>query len=206
MEYPREAAGVATSRVQSENLAWTGFAMITTSCSEEEMITALKWLNYGFSEEGLMYKNFGTEGVTYTLDANGDPQWTDVITGNSGGITEALKKYTATWQAPVASVQLAHHVKIKNNETAVDAVYKWIENSDTAKHLVPPLALTSEESVIYSDKMNAINTRVDEMALKFLTGDESLDNFDSFVEEIYAMGLQECLDIQQAAYARFMER
>ena len=52
--------------------------------------------------------------------------------------------------------------------------------------------------------INAINTRVEEMAVKFLVGDESLDNFDAYVEEINGMGLQECLDIEQAALDRYM--
>ena len=59
--------------------------------------------------------------------------------------------------------------------------------------------MTEEENAKWADKINAINTRVEEMAVKFLVGDESLDNFDAYVEEINGMGLQECLDIEQAA-------
>ena len=44
------------------------------------------------------------------------------------------------------------------------------------------------------------------MALKFVTGDESLDNFDAFVESMNQKGLQDLLQIEQEAYDRFISR
>ena len=45
---------------------------------------------------------------------------------------------------------------------------------------------------------------VNEMTLKFITGEASLDEFDSFVEQVWDSGLQEVLDIMNAAYADYM--
>ena len=49
-----------------------------------------------------------------------------------------------------------------------------------------------------------IETYVNEMTLKFITGEASLDEFDSFVEQVWDSGLQEVLDIMNAAYADYM--
>ena len=44
-----------------------------------------------------------------------------------------------------------------------------------------------------------------EYIAKFITGDKSLDEYDSFVEQIESMNIQGYLDIYQEAYDRYME-
>lgn len=205
IEYPRTAPGEPTCMIQTQNSYMGWGAMVTTSCPEDKLITALKWLNYGYSEEGLVYWNYGTEGETFILDDNGIPQWTDLILNDADGLGLACAKYTGTNGTGI-SIQQSQQVRLRNSQESVDAVYKWIENTNAQQHFMPPVGLTEEESVRYTDKMTAINTRVQEMGLKFMTGDESLAQFDAFVEELNGMGLEECLDIMQAAYDRYMSK
>ena len=55
--------------------------------------------------------------------------------------------------------------------------------------------------------MTDVNTYRDEMFDKFVMGAEPIDNsFDNFVKTIEGMGIQEALDIQQAAYDRYLKR
>ena len=203
MDYPRVEEGAATSRIQSQNRTLQGVAMITTQCSEEELITALKWLNYGFTEEGHMYINFGNEGETYTLDAEGNPQWTELITEDADGLSVAVTKYTGAHSTPMGTVQDARMVGLKNDEAAASAVNNWISNG---KYVLPALSLTSDENIAYTDLYTPIKTYCVEMALKYIIGEESLDNFDAFLEELKAMGVEECQAIQQAAYDRYLAR
>lgn len=206
MEYPRVAEGVATSRIQAQDKTLNHVTMITTTCTEEELITALKWLNYGFTEEGHMYINFGTQGETYTLDADGNPQWTALITEDPDGIAVAVTKYTGAHSTPVGTVQDSRMVRLKNDETSAASVDKWINNTDNWKYMLPALALTQDETVTYGDLYTPIKAYCAEMALKFILGEESLDNFDAFVEELKAMGVEKCQAIQQAAYDRYLAR
>lgn len=204
-EYPRTEPGAPTCMVQADAVRYQGLgAMISTSCPEEKLITALEFLNYGYTEEGKMYWNYGEEGVSYTLDENGVPQWTDLITNDPDGLMEAVSKYCGSPYS-VMSLQLQRFVEMKSVPVAAEAVYTWVENTEAKKHYVPYLSLTDEEQMEYTDKMTPIETRTTEMALKFMTGDESLDNFDSFVEELNSMGLQDCLKIKQQAYERYMQ-
>ena len=205
-EYPRTAPGAPTSMIAAGNLNMGKYTMITKELTEEEMIIALEWLNYGFTEEGMMYNNFGTEGETYTINANGEVEFTSLITDDPDGLNEAVKKYTICHSAPFSGVQLQRHVQLKNTQESVDAVYKWIDNTDVGKHYVPGIALSSEESAAYSDKVSPIKTYVNEMALKFVTGEEDLANFDAFVKTLQNMGLDECLALRQAAYDRYISR
>lgn len=204
IEYPRTAAGEATSMIQQDILYLNSkCAVITTACSEEELITALQYLNYGYTEEGKLYWNFGEEGVSYTMDKDGNPQWTDMIKNSPDGLTKASKQYSAASSAGL-TIQMASLVKSINSEAAGNAVYEWIENTEAEKHIMPRLALTEDESAEYSDIMTAINARVSEICMKYITGDESLDNFDAYVAELKSMKLDEALKIQQAAYDRWL--
>lgn len=204
IEYPRIAEGEPTCFIQARYSGTQGWcAMITTSCPEEKLITALEWLNYGYTEEGMMYWNYGTEGVSYYLDEEGQPQWTELVTEDPDGTSTARGKYIGTNGTGI-SVQLAHMVEIGFSEETAEAVYKWIDNTEAQEHCVPRISLTEEENTRYSDLTNAINTYMEQMGYKFLTGEESLDNFDAFVEELNGMGLAEVLEIQQAAYDRFI--
>ena len=54
--------------------------------------------------------------------------------------------------------------------------------------------------------MNEINTYRDEMTLKFILGDESLDKFDDYVKTLYDLGLERALEIQNAALERYNAR
>lgn len=203
IEYPRTAEGEPTCMIQTRESYSQGWcAMVTTSCSEEELITALKWLNYGYTEEGYMYWNFGTEGETYYLDDNGVAQWTDLVLNDPDGVSQAVTKYTGTYGTGI-TMQAAQLVRLRNSEASVNAVYKWIDNTEGPSHCVPLIAMTDDEAMKYSDKMNAIATYVSEMGLKYVTGEENLAEFDKYVEELNGMGLQECLEIQQAAYERY---
>ena len=51
-----------------------------------------------------------------------------------------------------------------------------------------------------------METYRDEMMLKFITGIESLDNFDSYVETLNSMGLTQLTEVYQAAYSRYQAR
>ena len=72
--------------------------------------------------------------------------------------------------------------------------------------MLPALSLTSDENIAYTDLYTPIKTYCVEMALKYIIGEESLDNFDAFLEELKAMGVEECQAIQQAAYDRYLAR
>ncbi len=64
---------------------------ISTACGDYTAL--LELVNYLYSEEGQLVYNWGTEGVSYTLDENGDPQWTDLVINNSDGLNFMFASY-----------------------------------------------------------------------------------------------------------------
>lgn len=205
VSYPVAQEGDAIVATQMEDTVQNYVAAVTTSCSDENLPLALRWLDYGFTEEGYMYWNYGTEGVSYTME-DGVPTFTDTVLNDPAGTRYGLDKYIGTQWAGI-SKQAEGMVKQKNAPESVAAVDLWVENNEMTEHLMPyGVTLTTEESTEYSSLATSINTYASEMALKYLTGEESLDNFDSFVETLNGMGLERVLEIQQAAYDRFLAR
>lgn len=205
IEYPRTAAGEPTCMIQTNKSHTGNVAFVTTDCSEEKLITALKWLNYGYTEEGRMYWNFGTEGETYTVDAQGNIAWTSLITDDPDGLNMAVQKYTgALWNG--ISIQAEKLVEIKNVPVAANAVYKWIENNEAAKHSMPNVSLNVEEGIEYNDLFTNISETTKTAALEFVTGVRSIEEFDSFVKELKELGLDKCQNLQQTAYERYLAK
>lgn len=204
IEYLRTAAGEPTSMIQTAASTFdnVGAIFINSDIAEEKIPVILNWLNYFFTEEGVEYANFGEEGLVYTKDANGEIVWTDLIMNDPAGRNAALQKYTG-WTGTGIGIQSAAFVRAKNVQQAVDAVYKWIDNTKGMDHCVPSLSYTPEETEQYTDRNKAIKTYVAETTLKFMTGEMSLDKYDEFVAELNKLGLQEVLDAFQSAYDRF---
>jgi putative aldouronate transport system substrate-binding protein len=71
---------------------------------------------------------------------------------------------------------------------------------------MPTVSLTTEESEAYTPLYNDIDTYISETFLLFINGSKPLDEFDEFVEKIYSLGLDQCLEYEQAAYDRYLER
>lgn len=178
-------------------------ASITVSASNPEEI--VKWLDFNYSEEGHMLFNFGIEGESYTME--GDyPRFTDNVMANPDGlpITQAMARYNlASFSGPFLHDK-RYSEQYNEREEQINAINTWLD-ADHSK-ILPPLQPSAEESSRYASIMNDVQTYRDEMFDKFVMGTEPLDNFDKFVDTIKNMGIEEAIQIQQAALDRFNAR
>ena len=58
----------------------------------------------------------------------------------------------------------------------------------------------------YNKIMNEVTTYCDEMVAKFIIGDEPIENYDKFIENIKSMNIDRAVEIKEAAIARFNSR
>ena len=173
-------------------------AVITSNCKNVEL--AMKVLDYAYGEEGIMLSNYGIEGESYTM-VDGKPVFTDLILNNPDGYsaTNALHMYNlAASQGP--EIQLSDMFKqIALHPEQVDA-YNIFGAADVQKINLTNLSATEEQTSRLSSIMADINTYVDEQANRFIMGLASLDEYDAFVEQLKAMGVEEAIEIKQAIY------
>lgn len=177
---------------------------ITTSCKNVEQ--AARLMDYAYGEEGHMTFNFGIEGESYEM-IDGYPTYTDFIMDNPDGlpIAQAMSSYIrGNYNGPfVQDLRYLEQYYTMDEQKETPEVWGA---TNAAKHVMPPITPTADESKEFSTIMNEINTYRDEMTLKFMFGTESLDNFDAYVQNIKNMGLDRALEIQNAALERYNAR
>ena len=181
-------------------------AAVTSNCKNPEL--ACRWLDYQYSEEGRVILNYGIEGETYQKDENGGYQWTDFVMNHPEGYTRSDAGNLVT--SSMAHVGYYNWEAVErfdgSHDGDVSLVKDTWDKADTSRIYPASASMTDTEGSEYSTLYTDIETMVDEMTIKFITGTESLENFDTFVESLYGFGLQTCIDIKQAAYERYIER
>lgn len=200
------ADGVAYQQEAEHAKALTGYgAVITSAC--EDPVAAVKWLDEHYSEAGSLLMTFGIEGESYNM-VNGEPVLTDEILNNPDGLTYdvALAKYSLKPNTGEAMDDTYAIYSQYNLQTDVQTEANALWSAGDTSIIMPPVSLTVEESDEYAKIMNEITTYVQESIVKFIMGQKSLDEFDSFVEELNAMGLERATEIQQDAYDRYIAR
>ena len=208
MAYPK-AEGVDETHVgyESKLIKNSDTWAISTACTQDlEPLFGL--INYLYSDEADLPYNWGTEGVTYTLDENGDPQWTDLVINNPDGLNFMFASYL--YASGVGSVYFPGCYDMKKgfysyDEDQMEAVDILANLTDGAYNMPSYVSLTTEEQVEYNGYATDLETYADGEILKFIMGDKSMDEYDAFVEELYTFGLQEMIDIYQVAYDRAQE-
>ncbi len=174
---------------------------ISTRCKNVEL--AARFLDWGFTEDGYEVYNFGIEGESYTM-VDGEPKFTDLMKNNPEGksFVELSPLYLrASYNG--SFVQDARYVEESVAYPQQREAYENWSKTNMQKHLVPPFTLLDDEIDKAGDIKAAITTYVDEMYIKFVTGRESLDNFDKYVEQVEKLGLSELLDMYQSALDRY---
>jgi len=119
--------------------------------------------------------------------------------------TEVNKTYTLMADTP-------HYVLSRttnaNSEGVQQASEAWNLHWDPANDITMPgnISLSSEEAETNTYLTN-VNTYVEEYSLRVITGQEDLaSSWDAYVEAVYEMNIQDCIDAYQAAYTRYINR
>lgn len=179
-------------------------AAITGKSKNPEL--AARLLDYSYGEDGYMLNNFGIEGESYVMKDD-YPTYTEIITNNPDGLamSQSLPLYVrAANEGPF--VQDARYIEqyysLPQQQEALDI---W-GNNNHENHAMPQITMTEEETDEYTKIMNDISTYRDEMAINFIIGAESFDNYDNYVQTLESMNLNRAVEIKQAAYDRFLQR
>lgn len=199
---PVKNKGDITPLSQMDPLTTGGGAAVTTNCKDIE--TAIRFLDYAYSEEGAMYYNFGTEGETYTIDADGNLTFTDLIMKDPDGVNAAIDKYCGT-QWATASIQDKRMYVQKNVPLVVDCIDTWTTNTENYKHKFYGVVPTLDEENELTPLDTAIRGYAQEMKLKAFSGQVDFSDdmvWSEYLEELDARGLQRVLEIKQAQVDR----
>jgi len=199
--YPVPNKGDAPKYTKYEGMNPDFATVITTSCSEEELITAIKMLNFGYTEYGKNVWCFGEENVSWYYDENGEVQLTDLILNDLNGKTNALNKYSPMNDSIAPSIKTNRYAELRYDEITAEAFELWGGNSEWENYRVPALRYDEDDRERMNDILNAINNFLEPFAAKCIRGEKDiLAEWDNMIDELNRLGLQEYMEIAQRAY------
>lgn len=177
---------------------------ISTDCEEPEK--CMEFVNWFFTEEGYTVANYGIEGESFEYNEDGEARYLDVIANNPNGYNKVNSKVLyAFWNIiPFYNAQDALLYTFEGRE--VESMEVWTSMGYDKK--LPTLSYTVDESTEYAGISTEISTYVNQEFLKFVVGEAELNqaNWDAFVAQVESMQLDRMLEIQQAAYDRYLKR
>ncbi|MCL2059728.1 MAG: extracellular solute-binding protein [Oscillospiraceae bacterium] len=179
-------------------------AFITTSCKDVE--TAMRWLDWNYSEDGLYLFNYGIPDLTYEM-IDGFPFYTDWYNNNPDGYSSGHMswKYRTSY-GPYLRLFTQQRVHASAQDPKIFTTYSvWEENGDCA-YVLPLISYTADESSERARILTEINTYKDPMVVKFIIGEEPISNFDTFVSQLERLGLDRAVEITQDAVDRYYNR
>ncbi len=176
-------------------------AGVSVAATSNNLELAIRWCDFWYSDTGRLLAVYGIEGESYVIDENGEPKHTDLILHPEEGTTMQYWQYMYCMPQISTQFYTQRAVAIEQNDMEV-----WGSNRTGKNDISEFTTFTAEESTQFSDIMADIATYTKEMTLQFIIGQKPLDEFDSFVQGIKDMGIDEAIKLKQTSYDRYLER
>lgn len=164
---------------------------------------ATKFMDYFYSEEGSILTNYGIEGDTFYYDETGKPQFTDKVMHHPdlyffGAIHYYLINNGLTL--------LIDRNELSLSEEALRYRELWGQVGEY--RLNAARSFTPEEASEYSAIQSDLNVKREEMFAKWVMGEVELndDTWNAYLDEMEQIGWKRYLEIQQAAYDRWLAK
>ena len=158
---------------------------------------AVKFLDFAMSEHCQDYYQWGIEGESYVVNADGTREYTE-----KGKDNDWLQKQGINPEYVLPSAQ-----SVESTDILVADWHAQI-NRDLRKyirHPWPEIYATSKESDTFNLYMDDIEKEVNESATAFITGSRDVEkDFDAYISKLKSLNLDEVLEVKQAQYGRYL--
>ena len=176
---------------------------IAVAATSEHRDLAAQWLDYCYSPEGQILTNYGVEGEGLQYDAEGNPGYTDLVLHNPEYSTVAASAIFSQY----GGAMLCYGDRTFGGYTdrTRNAIDQWA--MDGQDWMYPTkVTMTTQQGEEYTALINEINSYITEMTMKFLIGDEPLndDTWDAYMTNVKNMGLDRAVEIKQEALEAYL--
>lgn len=212
----------------SNKLVYDKYAM-TKACTEEVQEAIIHYYDFATGTNvAKLLSNNGVEGVDYEfVDDERNPGRKVVKSLLSGTTQENYEAHTGGINffihgVPWMSGEDPDVLAKLNTATVQDTLDGW-EGSEKGKrgfirkieqmvhrpYVVSPFSSstyaipTQEEQEVLTSYLTALNSYSDELGMNLILGNESLDNWDSFMQKFRDLGLDEVIKVNDARYQRY---
>ena len=212
----------------SNKLVYDKYAM-TKACTEEVQEAIIHYYDFATGTDvAKLLSNNGVEGVDYEyVDDERNPGRKVVKSLLSGTTQENYEAHTGGINfflhgVPWMSGEDPDVLAKLNTATVQDTLDGW-EGSEKGKrgfirkieqmvhrpYVISPFSSstyaipTQEEQEVLTTYLTALNSYSDELGMNLILGNESLDNWDSFMQKFRELGLDEVIKVNDARYQRY---
>lgn len=172
--------------------------MFGVSTNSDQIELAVKFLDYAMSDHCQDYYQWGIEGESYIVNSDGSREYTEK--GNDNDWLQAFGINPA-FVLPAAQSVEATDILVADWHAEINR-----ELRQYIKDPWPEIYATSKESDTVNLYLPDIQTKVDESAIGFITGELNLDSdFDTYITDLEDMHIDEIVEIRQAQYDRYLK-
>ena len=165
-------------------------------------------MDYYFTDEDTIFRFYGPEG-NYTVDEDGyiaqaaEGEWTIDTSPSIGNIEDA----DGLFRCKITPYKRADYVEYTQSERKNSFLGQVFDRSidfELLEDNIPFAAMTEEEATRMSEIENELTTYMEEALAKLILKQYSLDDFDTYVEEMKGLGLEDYVNIQQGRINRYL--
>jgi putative aldouronate transport system substrate-binding protein len=189
---------------QTDFITRNQYDVITTRAKDDgvdELI--MKWKDYWYSQDGGDLFSYGVEGVSYKWDENDELVWLyEENFDTQGGALDFWTLY------PLFKIHNGGYLRDSAayvmDQLVWDCINEWAKI--TSDWFLPKISRDAQESEDYAALYTPINSYATEQMGLYISGQQSMDSWDDYVQTLWDMGVQDLIDIQQAALDRYIAR
>ena len=202
---PADQNGVVKERVsRSSGVGWG----ISSQCSDP--VTVIKFMDFFFTEEGSNLINWGIEGETYTVSGDGSKVFTDTVLSSELTPIGYLRSLGVQYRIGMCQDGEYEYATMQPVGVEANELYnthmEWFDDS------LPPyldgklgLKYTADVENEYKTIMAGVTPYVEEKFQSWILGVSDFDaEYDSFITELKARGIERAIEINQAAYETYL--
>ena len=167
-----------------------GFVVSSRTKHLDEVLAYVDWM---YSDEGKELLTWGRPGELYDEDADGTRTWKEFSTAAEMKQATGFETF-GFYQLYDFDGELATFTDECRAATMEARGYDLPQQ--------PILAFNEEEKEIVDTVGTNIQTHVNEQISKFLLGERSIDEWDAYVAEVEALGLDQLKAVHESSYAR----
>ena len=186
---------------------------MTTHCPEELLPKVCEFLNYPYTEEGIIFSNWGPEGLSWNWNEDHTKRvHTDWVLHNPDNTTSVMHNVCRMTYWPRAQLsEMECNPNIVKDEivTELRLCYHredYMQHDYTLSRAVDMLLdvdEVSERDGILVD----VESYVSENMFNFIRGDLDIDaNWDNYVKTLERYKLGRAIELEQMAYDRYVQR
>ena len=194
--------------------------VISTDCKNVE--AAARLIDAMYSEEGTNCTTWGTEDSdpinakqdwtnghgTYTIDPETgkkvETEWANTICENFYDGAFPVKFRYAMSHVSFPRWGAADYTMATREEQYVASSCLWAQASNALEYPAAINLTTDAQKAVA--EIDNISNYINEMTYKFITGAEPLTNFDTYMDTLQKMGIENLIQMHQEAYDSFMSR